>query len=212
MKFKHLFIVTIVVQIVAAFTGPTIGMAQGLLIDDFTTGEHFAIRWFGNELDVQGGSMLGGFRRTNFIIASNDRIQPGILHIRRGEGPLVIDAGFKVQHRLEITYGIDSIGSLAPLNLDLSSFDRLSVDFEASDLGVNFNIVIFSGNGTARAQLGFNLVPSITAFSIDFPLVDFSPVGDFDIGDVDLIVLVLQSGSATGGNDYAVTSISAENP
>jgi hypothetical protein len=194
---------------------PPIATAETVLnIDDFKTGPTVSVLFTGSSPGVQGGSMLGGFRRTNFTVIPIPVTHPGILQIRPN-GPLIVSCGYKVAHRLEVVYGVDGSGANAPLNLDLSAYDKLAVDFEASDQGVNFNIVIFWASGAYWAIQGFNLSESNVPFTVDFPLANFAPGVPSvppDFADIDYIVVIAQTGSAIGANDYAISGIRAVGP
>jgi hypothetical protein len=186
--------------------------AQSLTIDDFTTGPHrVTLRREAQERDVQRGSMAGGFRHTRFLSAFNPLHRPASLQI--GRGWVFVEAGVKAFHRLELTYGVDAKGGAAPLNLDLSAYDRFRLRFAASDLMQNINVVVFTHDGVGRAQLGFNQAPGPEPFDLDFPFADFvDQLGEADFSDVDHIVVVIQDGNAFGSSDYALTGFTALRP
>lgn len=192
----------------------TAGAQTVKVLDDFKTGPQWSVLFTGNDLRVQAGSMVGGFRRTNFIVIPNPVVHPGIMQVRSG-GPLIVSAGYKVSHRLEVFYGVDGAGANAPLNLDLSAYDRLVVDFDGSDAGVNFNIVIWWASGALYAAQGINLAASSVPFSVQLPFDRFTPgipgmLPTFN--DIDYIAVIAQSGSAIGANDYAITTLRAVGP
>jgi hypothetical protein len=193
---------------------PSITIAAQLTIDDFTTGPKVSFLFSGTDSGIQAGSMVGGFRRTNFLVAPFPVVHPGLLQIRSG-GPLIVSCGYKVAHRLDIGYGLDGNGGNVPLNLDLSAYNRLVVDFDASDAGLNFNIVLFWASGAFYAIQGFNLGASNVPFSVNFPFADFIPgvpSVPLDVSDIDYIAVIAQTGTPIGSNDYAITSIKAVGP
>jgi hypothetical protein len=193
-----------------AVAWPSIAAAQ-LTIDDFTTGPKVSFLVSGSDSGVQPGSMVGGFRRTNFIVAPFPVAHPGLLQVRAG-GPLIVSCGFKVAHRTEVSYGLDGTGANVPLNLNLSANNRLIVDFDASDAGLNFNIVLYWASGALWAIQGFNLAASDVPFSVVFPFAGFTPGvpgTTVDFADIDYIAVIAQTGSAIGSNDYAITGIKA---
>ena len=177
-------------------------------IDDFQTGGYAASIGSGDDTAVQAGSMLGGYRLTHLIVgsgAANVFARPGALDIREGQ-PLVVDGGYRVHPRLEIGYGFDADGQPAPLNEDLTKLgDRFVLHFEGSDRGLNVNIVVFTASGWA--SMGYNLDPSDAAFTRDFLFSDFTSFTAVDWKDIDHIVLVVQSGSAIGSTDWALSKI-----
>lgn len=185
------------------------------VIDDFKSGEHATppvLR--GKDRQIKDGSMAGGKRLVNFIIPETNVFgQVGSFQVRPIDGVMVVSTGYKVFHRVEMGYGIvDLDGHVDPLHLDLSNFDRFEVDFDGCDLGVNFNIVLSSVDGSS-ASMGINVTPSIYPFTVEFPFTHFvHHMGELDFGDLSVIVLVFQSGSAIGSNDYAVTEIRAAGP
>jgi hypothetical protein len=206
--------VRIPLWVAAALVWPLIATAAELPIDDFKTGPEVSFLFSGNDLGLQAGSMVGGFRRTNFIVVPPAVPHPGLFHIPAG-GPLIVSCGYKVGHRLELIYGVDGSGGGAPLNFDLSAYDRLVVDFDASDAGVNFNIVVYWASGAYWAIQGFNLAASNVPFSVSFPFASFTPGVPMippDWSDIDYIVVIAQTGSAIGSNDYAIKAFKAVGP
>lgn len=187
--------------------------ATSLVIDDFSSGAHKAALKSGVDRQIHEGSMVGSKRLVNFIVPENNQYdQLGMFQIRPPGGVLIVSSGYKTFHRIEMAYGVvDLEGHVEPLHLDLSGYDSIQVDFDGNDRGVNFNIVLFSTNG-GRAHLGQNITARDLPFTVDFPLADFAPVGDFDISDLSVITIVSQSGSAIGSNDYALTEIRAVAP
>ena len=75
---------------------------------------------------------------------------------------------------------------------------------------LNVNVVLFGARGSTRAHAAANVDRIVGAQPLEFARGDFQTVGAFDWADVDLIVVIAQSGTAIGGNDFAMTRISAE--
>lgn len=208
---------------VAIVARPDAGLAD-LVIDDFTTGPLARHDILCNLLDVtRAGAMAGATRRTRLIVnqppvpcaTTNALRQPASLQVGP-DGPLVVSTGLKTFHRLELSYGQDLANNNQPLSLDLTQRlhnDRIRVTFDASDLVENFNIVLYTAYGTpssAIALCGMNMNPGTNTFSVDFPFANFhTNVGTPDFQRVDFIILVLQSGSAIGANDFALRSVVA---
>jgi hypothetical protein len=148
--------------------------------------------------------MYGCRVSTHFRGLENLYEQSGSFQIRPSHGVMIVSAGYKVTHRIEMAYGVvDLDGHLVPLDLDLSKYNRLLVDFEVLNQLVNFNIVLTNTSGV-RAQLGQNIIPSSRTFPATFPFTDFIPSGDFDWSHISVITLVSQ---AVNGCDYALTKI-----
>jgi hypothetical protein len=88
---------------------------------------------------------------------------------------LLWTVGYGAIARIDLYYGSQT----APLNLDLTSCDRLRVNFSRLIGPLNFNIAVVQGNnGNIGADCGINLgAPGfnadVTAFTVDFPLSNF---------------------------------------
>ena len=205
-------------RIVAVLLGTGIATwAQSLpVIDDFTTGTYQKSLETGSDFNTQAGNplhMAGGARRTAFIVAGNQLHQTATMHFLN-QGMLTVETGSRLFHRLEVAYGVDPYtGANKPLGLNLTPYDRFRVHFDTNDLGLNFNIVVFFDNGSRYVSLGYNVNPNPSglAFDQDFKFADFSGVSGTDWAHVDYIVLVFQSASAVGGNDFAVKSLTVRN-
>lgn len=195
---------------------PQLAFSQ-LVLDDFSTGKYEKVLTSGSDLNTQSGSMIGGSRETEFLVcqpgpcgAANPFGQGAAFQVRPATklapAALIQSAGYKVGPRLDVFYG-----STTSMNLDLSSqYDRFRLTFDASDLSVNFNIVVWTG--TLYSQTGCNIDPSITSFTIDFPFADFTAgqgTAGANFGDITLMDFIFQTDSAIGGNDWAVTSFQA---
>lgn len=64
--------------------------------------------------------------------------------------------------------------------------------------------------GSSRTQCGINFLPGPNPFVMDFPLANCATaLGTPDYTDVVYISLIFQSGSAVGGNNFAVKSVVA---
>jgi hypothetical protein len=208
---------TIQMMFIAALLAiPQAAMSQ-LVLDDFTTGKYQKTLGSSSDTNTQTGSMVGGSRETVFFIcppgpcgARNPFGQPSSFQIRpatkQEPAALIMNGGYKVGPRLDVYYG-----SGAAMNLNLSAlYDRIRLTFDASDLSVNFNILVFTG--TTWSQIGCNLDPSITSFTYDFPFANFQAApgtSGADFSDLTLMDFIFQTDSAIGGNNWAVTSFQA---
>ena len=212
MKNKLMGVFAMGITALAAF--PNSARAGSSVLDDFTTGPYKKTLRCGDDSAFRNGTMIGGVRKTYFLVpcggGANAFDQPASVDLSKG-GPLVFDSGIRVFHRVEAIYGIDNGDVLLPLNLDVSGFDRLRVRFDSNDLLLNFNVVVFMRDGTARVQAGCNIEPHIQPFNVDLRFADdfVTQLGTPDWSDVDAIDIIFQSGSAIGANDFAVTSFSA---
>ena len=212
---KHARLVNLVLVIAAALAAPRLAVSQ-LMLDNFSTGAYHKQLVSGTDLNLQSGSMIGGNRETVFFVClppcglSNPFAQPTSFQIRPGTKiappALIHSAGYKVGPRLDVQYG-----STAPLNLNLSAtYDRIRVTFDASDLFVNFNILVFTGG--LYSQLGCNLAAGTNPFTVDYPFASFTPgsgTSGADFSNLTVIDFIFQTSSAIGANDWAVTSFQA---
>jgi hypothetical protein len=190
--------------------------AQSLLIDDFTTGSYQADAYpSAPDSHFQSGVMLGGTRGTYLSTTSAlpQHQRPASLSIPQG-GPLILETGFQVTHRLELLYGWNSSGTGSPLNLDARGYNRIRVSFDGLDQTENFNIVLWSADGARYYQLGINVPGLARSFCVDFPFDNFGSGGlpETDRADIDFMAFIFQTGSAMGGTDFAIRSVSLIGP
>lgn len=176
-----------------------------MLVDDFTTGPHTVTLTAGMDMSYQNIATNPDFpiRRTTFWIASPPANQPGTIDVG-SIGRLTVGTGPQIYHRLEVAYGFQTDGRVSPLDRDLSKFTGFRVNFDFNDLTLNFNIVFYSNSGATYSQAGENIPAGLTPFSSDFPFAKFS--GAAIPSGIDIIVLIAQSGSFGGGNDYKINS------
>jgi len=189
---------------------PLAASAQ-LILDNFSSGAYKKQLSSGNDTNTQVGVMIGGKRLTVFSVcqskpcgSQNLFSQSASFQIRGktkiAPSALIFSSGYYTSPRLDVEYG-----SGVPLQLDLSNYDRLRVNFHGNDLVVNFNILVFSG--TNYSQTGCNLTASTSPVSIDFPFAYFTSGADFS--NISAFDFIFQSGSAVGAEDWAVTSFEA---
>lgn len=193
------------------------------LIDDFTQGR------VNQEMEAPDRTVtlfqaapnaLGGVREEayrNIIVTPLG--QQGSLNIRHGN--LTLSSGVRDFFRIDLIYGHDLAGNLVPLRFRPAGCDRIRVTFDSSSRVVNFNIVAFSpapDGSLLHFQAGTNMGPSPSTlpFCVDFPFSKFAgglpgTTQDFANAGIDLMDVILQSGSNIGANDFAVTKIEAIN-
>jgi hypothetical protein len=141
------------------------------LIDDFSSGPlDVTIRTGADLYNDQPGTMLGGIRRTNLMVALNSLDQPA--HLDNRAGFLNLSTGVGQYLRLELLYGpnIDtpnggykSLGNLREMG------SALRVNFHASDnMTINFNVLMLSGG--RYLQHGDNIsFPPNWSPTVNFP-------------------------------------------
>jgi len=197
------------------------GMAwpQCKVIDDFTTGIaqlDLRVSGTGTDTNTQTGSMIGGLRRMNFLTAGNPFLQLGEAKVEKG-GPLTVSNGVREFFRLEVFWGIDSSGHIVPLGYVPSGCDRVRVTFDSNSAVVNFNVQV--DTPVALFQDGINLPqgPATLPFCVDFPFSEFvtntpGAKPNFAAQGITYMDMVLQSGSAIGANNFAITKIETLDP
>jgi hypothetical protein len=138
-----------------------------VVLDDFTEGPYSAELVVGQMSDYQSGDpgrLVGGVRSTWFGAWSLPH-HPGTFSV--GDGRLVVGTGVDGYHRLEVGHGYVA-GGAKPLGLDLSGCREMVVDFQFLDLGLNFNVLVFTGSGSS--QHAVNLNPGTYPFGHRFSL------------------------------------------
>jgi hypothetical protein len=192
------------------------------VIDDFTTGyttAPLALRTPNTSTRAfQTAFVPGNVREEYFAIGSNNFAQPAELDIvndPRGGGALAVTTGTQEFFQLLLYYGVDTHGNTAPLGyFPAWGCDRFRVTFDSSSVGINFNFEVWTPNaaGTPASTYfvdGLNTSPAVSGSPscIDFPFTKFGPTQDFAHTGIDMMILILQSGSVIGANDFALKKI-----
>jgi len=172
-------------------------------LDDFTSGAHDVTITTGLDLTYRGGSMLGGARWTQLIVAQNPRHQPA--HLDTGSGFFTVSAGAEQYLRVELGYGWNAlVGGGLPIGepMDLASLGQaIRTNFHSADRVVNFNVVAFSIGGWSSH--GVTLSEGTTPFSHDFELGAFTSNGTpADFSQLTDLVFVFQTFA-----DFVISSI-----
>ncbi len=181
-------------------------------IDEFSSGKDLSINKVpsGEKQDLQkDASAAGGFRHVFLGAGSPLRRSATVGFV---DGLLLLESGVDVGHGLQLFYGIDQKGNLAPLGLDLSGCSAFDVDFHSLDGVLNFNIVLFTAAGALQAAE--NLEPpgvNTAPFTASFPLSSFTnntearPAVAADFQSVDAVSISTQSGLIAG--NYSLDAI-----
>ncbi len=189
------------------FAGQTVH-AQ-LIVDDFKTGGFVAEHSTTGYKDIvkQGASILGKFRFVRLQINDNVFKQKMQVSVQPETGALVASIGYKLPQKVELKYGVDAKGANVPLNLNVSKFSKLNIEFEGLR-PTNFNVVVFST--VDRSQYSENLEESVDSRVVSIPLTDFvaNKTGPgFSLSDIDYIVFVMQPIGYLLCNDFAIKKI-----
>jgi hypothetical protein len=171
-----------------------------ILIDDFKTGPHDITILSGVDLSYQTGSMLGGGRFTQLIVAQNPQNQPAHLDITKGY--LNLSLGAMQYLRVELGYPYEPDGSgggrtLSFIDQGMGDFSSMGsafrTSFRSSDLMlINYNIVAYTAGGWAA--YGENIsAPPFTRSHFDFPFEKFIGPGTPDFSKVSIVVFIFQT-------------------
>jgi hypothetical protein len=214
---KNTQFVKMILAVAAILAVPQQAFSQ-LVLDNFSTGSYEKSLKAGSDTNVQSGGMIGGNRATTFFMCppgpcglDNQFDQAASFQIRPktkiAPAALVFSAGYKVSPRLDVYYG-----SPTALSLNLSAYDRLRVNFDGANQGMNYNILVFT-NGL-YSQTGCNLSPPFygAPYSVDFPFADFTPgqgTPGADFSNITLIDFIDQSEGAFYAANWAITSFEA---
>jgi len=173
---------------------------QSLLLDDFTTGHHTVSRKPGSPPDIHlaplpPGSPAGPARYTRFTVSAlPDYHQWSTLDI--SDGFLIMDNGFGDIAGLGLTYGFNLDGTLSPLHLNLSAYDRFRIHFAGG--GAFYSITVFTADGRHFSTSGHTPVQNGPPFDFDIP---FSAFTNFDFHDVQAIALGFETTAGPFGID-----------
>ncbi len=185
-----------------------------IVIDDFRTGKYKAN--LKNETVVAyqtGAGIVGGTRQTSFGVQPLAGFnEPSILHIQRN-GPLILSAAYRSSWSIYLLYGVNADGQANPLNLDLSGYSKIRLNFDGADHDISDALQLIDSQGN-RASLTKSIAARTDGgeFYVDYPLEEFVGVpGPVDLRHIDSVFILLQAGTATGANDFALRSIEVVN-
>lgn len=129
---------------------------------------------------------------------------------------LIVSSGLYSSFGLYLGYGYDVNGNAGGMHEDFTGCDRLRIDFDASDLELGYAIQVWDGKGAVATLDGdASAAGRNQSFSADFPVADFhgfDAEGNpraLDWHDITYVIVLFESGSAIGANDFAVRSIVA---
>jgi len=147
--------------------------------------------------------MPGGVREIYMSVEADALAQPTMITVD-GQGDLVVSSGLKSYWGAYLLYGWDLDGLPAPLDLDLSGYDSIRLDFGSNDAVTVGGVQLW--NDGAGATADWYAEPSYTPFSVDVPFTALDTPLSLD--SVDQIVVLLQTGAPNAGNDLQLSSIS----
>ena len=185
-----------------------------VVIDDFKTGKYKASLKNETVTAYQTGTgIIGGTRQISFGVQPLGGFnEPSSLHVRRN-GPLILSAAYRSSWSIYLLYGVNADGQTNPLNLDLTVYNKIRLNFDGADLDISDAVQLIDSQGN-RASLTKSIAAEAGGgeFYVDYPLDEFIGVpGPIDLQHIDSIFILLQAGTATGANDFALKSIEAIN-
>jgi hypothetical protein len=174
-------------------------MNAQLVVDDFTTGPVDKLTYVGmtdHRTLLSGSTIIGKYRQIYSKVNQNPYKQNMQLSIKKGL--LVLSYAFDTRGTTYVNYGVGKKGN-APLNLNLSTYKSLKVEFEAKSTINGINLNLFTG--TTYAAYGKHVPAREGTFVFTIPFSEIKPTGDkFTYSDIDYIRLQFDSRSKTGCN------------
>lgn len=197
---KSIFIISILLCSIAVCGQP--------IIDDFSQGSmslqtHSSLsseaQWF------QSGSsrsLVGGNRSLKLKLSGNTDQQEVQVSVKNNK--LIGSFGYNVRGVLFVNYGTSPKGN-QPLNLNLSSYTNLKIEFEAKASKTNFHVGLFTNSD--RAVWSQHVEKREGVITVTIPLKSLKVIGpNFTLKDVDYIRFQFNSASIIG-NNFAVKKI-----
>ncbi len=170
-----------------------------LVVDDFSTGTFDRISVDDGKTTPQfqkGATIAGNFRRVHLHAGDNPYKQ--LAQAIAIDGKLVFSAGYDLNSKLHLAYGYTKNGA-KKLNLDLSSFSKLKIEFEAKGAKTGMYLTMFTNNDRGVYS---NHVPEREGKMIfEIPFDEIRKIGKtFTLSDIDHIRFQFDSRSKTGCN------------
>lgn len=171
-----------------------------LVVDDFSTGRLNNTVFEGGESDVlfqTGNSIIGKTRRIHAKVNQNPYNQNIQFVVKSGK--MIISAAYDTRGTVYVGYGKDKTDKAAPINLDLSSYKNLKIEYDGKSTVNGIYVALFTG--TSRATYSKHVEAKEGKIIFTISLKDFEKVGDkFTLKDIDQIRFQFDSRSKTGCN------------
>lgn len=163
-------------------------------------------------------NIIGGARETEFqaVPLPGDYARATTFEIP-DTGLMFVESGVRSSFRVVNFYGEDINGNANPLNLQLQAlgYDRFRIEFDSSDVELDYLIEVFDAQGNLALLNGVDSTADRgSAFNADFPFANFVNGGPVpvDWNHIDGILVLFQTGNAAGSQDFAVKRIVALPP
>ena len=178
---------------------PVVVHAQ-LVVDDFSTGNL-------NNKSFEMGKSEPFYQTGNKILKEARRIHVNVrqdlykqsLQLAIQDGFMVISSSYDTRGKVFLAYGYDNNGNKKPMDLDVSSYKSLKIEFEAKSTDGGIYVGLFTKSD--RAVYSTNVAAREGEKTVEISLDDFKVVGqNFSFEHVDYIRLQFGSSSKTGCN------------
>lgn len=161
-------------------------------------------------------SALGKVRQTS-ALATDTQGLGLVSNLDIGGHHLIVSSGLYSSFGLYLGYGYDLNGNSGGMHENFSGCDRVRITFEASDLELGYAVQVWDGAGAVATLDGaVSAAGQLSPFSADFLKDDFKGSDaegnprPIDWTNITYVIVLFQSGSAIGANDFAVRSIVAQ--
>lgn len=182
-----------------------------LLVDDFKSGDLIIseVGIVGKPVDFfqTGTSILGGTRKINGAVTANPAKQKLQVSVLTDIGMLVVNSGYKALFSTNLIYGYDAKNNLKPLNLDITSYKYLNIEFDGITRNLNFNAILFS-EGHLSSAYAENLTTIGAPFTRKIPIATYLKNTAFNPKKIIYIGFVMQSAADLCiGQSFAIKRI-----
>lgn len=183
----------------------TLCLNAQLIIDDFSTGELTSRSFSATDSEfAQSGDNIAGKKRTLLLhISRSEDNQEVQVAIKKNK--LVASFGYNARGVLKVNYGSTAASNPKPLNLNVSPYKNLIVEFEGMNSQSGFHVTLSTHRD--RAFWRDNIKERKGNYILTIPLVEFKKVGkNFTFKDIDTIKFQFNSNLITGHN-FAIKKI-----
>ncbi len=186
--------------LVLGFLVLSVSLNAQLVVDDFKSGDLTNKTMGLGESDFMyqtGNSIIGKTRQIRAKVNQNPFNQNFQVAVKNGK--IVISAAYDTRGTVYLGYGKDSNNKAAPMNLDLSSYKNLKIEYDGKSTVNGIFIALFTG--TSRATYGKHVEAKEGKIVFTIPLKDFEKISPkYTLKDIDFIRFQFDSRSKTGCN------------
>jgi hypothetical protein len=170
-----------------------------------------AAGWGVNYQNAKGA--LGDVRQTN-VFADDTLGASSSIIIRNGR--MLISTGIGSYFGTMLGYGYDAAGNSNHMVADFAGCTHFQIDFERNDVDLEYLVEVVDGNGTTA--LAANVLTGQVqsdVYAAQLALDDFEGTDAqgnpraIEWSKIHYLIVLFQSASAVGGNDFSVSELSA---